>query len=61
MTESPVGTVHSQTLVAGRNSILFFYIVLMRALNAYEPPPLDLVGYLNRGMPPVEVFRDRIV
>ncbi len=60
ITESPVGTTHSQTFLAGRDSILFFYIVLMRALNTYQPPTLDLVAYLNARMPIVTVFHDRL-
>jgi hypothetical protein len=60
LSETPTDSGHAQTLAAGRDSILFFYVLLIKALNGYEPPPFELSAYLNAQMPPVTVFRDQM-
>jgi hypothetical protein len=61
LSSDPIGASHSQTIAAGPDSILFFYVVLISALNAYQPPALELTAYLNANMPTVQLFRDRII
>jgi hypothetical protein len=58
--DSPTARGIVQTIGAGRDSILFFYVTLMRALNRYSPPSLDLAAYLNANMPVFHLHWDRL-
>jgi hypothetical protein len=42
---------------AGQSALLSFYIVLMKVLSGYSPPPIDLVEYVNAagGLGPLEL------
>jgi hypothetical protein len=41
------GQASLQVFEAGEDSILIFYVALSEWLRAYQPPPLDLLAYLN--------------
>ena len=42
----PLKGTHILSQRLGKNSLLVFYMVLMKILESYDPPPLDLYSYI---------------